>query len=284
MKRMKFLKLSMLFSIVSIGAVSCSESATEKNKEKEVINEGVFPVENGKGEIDTIPFKCYGCKENLTYKLFEDVMKESSKQAKEGLNNPLSFVPVKMEIYVTNQDSLFSFETGEKIDSVLNIINNYEYIGKNAYGTEMGGEQIISFTLVDGTVKDISEDIKLDELKFNDELINRSLSIYDKNEFIRFTPTLKKSLIVVSSLSCVDENATFMVTLENDEDVNLKSWNDFNCDGNAYFDWYSKSQIEKLKEHKMKYLFISSRNNSVMIRVPKNESDYMQKLIDLYEK
>lgn len=283
MKRIKFLKISILFSIVSIAVASCSESATEKNKEKEVLNEGVFPVENGKGEIDTIPFKCYGCKENLTYKLFEDVIKESSKKAKEGLNNPLSFVPVKMEIYVTNQDSLFSFETGERIDSVLNIINTYEYIGKNAYGTEMGGDQMISFTLVAGKVKDISEDIQLDELKFNDETINRSLSIYDKNEFIRFTPTLNKSIILQSSLSCVDENSTFMVTLENDEDINLKSWNDFNCDGVSYFKWYSANQIEKLKEHKIKYLYINSRNNSVMIRVPKNESDYLQKLIDLYE-
>jgi hypothetical protein len=284
MKKINYLKLAFMLFSLSLFASSCNENENKKQEAvKEVNNDGLITVENGRGEIDTIPFKCYGCKENLTYKLFEDVIKESSKQAKEGLNNPLSFVPVKMEIYVTTQDSLFSFETGERIDSVLNIINTYEYIGKNAYGTEMGGDQMISFTLVAGKVKDISNDIKLEDLKFVDKYINRNLVLTDKNDFISFTPTQKKSMIVHSSLNCVDEKATFMITLENDEEINLYSWNDFNCDGNSYFKWFNKSQLEKLSASKIKYLYIYSRNNSVMIRVPKNESDYFQQLIKLYE-
>jgi hypothetical protein len=284
MKKINYLKLAFMLFSLSLIASSCNENGNKKQEAvKEVKNEGLINVENGRGEIDTISFKCYGCRENLDYNLFETIVKESSSKAKNNLNNPLSFVPVKMEIYINKEDSIYSFETGEKIENVLKVINNYEYIGKNAYGTEMGGEQIISFRLVDGRIKDIANDIKLEDLKFVDKYINRNLVLTDKNDFISFTPTQKKSIIVQSSLNCVDEKATFMITLENDEEINLYSWNDFNCDGNSYFKWFNKSQLEKLSASKVKYLYIYSRNNSVMIRVPKNESDYFQQLIKLYE-
>lgn len=283
MKRIKLMKAPLIIALIGIILVSCEQSK-EKIKEKEVVkNKGEVTVENGKGDLDTISFTCIGCEENLTFELFEDVKKESTKQAKGNLNNPLSFEPIGMEIMIIKEDSLYSFDTGEKIDSVLTVMTTYEYIGQNAYGTKMSGDQLITFNLVEGKVKDISEETKLIDLTFDEKHINRSLSLFNKDEFIKFMPTKKQSIIVESSLSCVDEDATLIITLKNEEEIKKSSWNDFNCDGVSYFEWFSNSQIEKLKESKIKYLFIHSRGESVMIRVPKNESDYLQQLIDLYD-
>jgi hypothetical protein len=280
MKNLKVM-MTLMMCLLIVFITSCSLSEYEKDELK-VTNDGITSVENGRGIIDTIPFKCIGCVENLNYDMFNDVIKESSKIAKNNLNNPLSFKPISMDIIIVRGDSLYSYETNKKIDSVLTVITTYEYIGQNAYGTELGGEQLISFTLVDGIIKDISEDIKLEDLKFNDKYINRTLSVYNGSDFIKVTPTNKKSIIVESSLNCVDEGAIFMVTLLNDKEIEIKSWNDFNCDGLSYFDFYNKTKQDMLKGIGIKYLYIYSRGKSVMVKVPKNKSDYFQQLINLY--
>jgi hypothetical protein len=108
------------------------------------------------------------------------------------------------------------------------------------------------YVMLDG-VNDQKNEIKLENLSFNEKYINRTLAGYGKNsEFIEFTPTKDKSIIVESSLNCVDERSSFQVTLENDEKIELKSWNDFNCDGTSYFKWFNKSQIDKLKTSRIK--------------------------------
>jgi len=280
MKNLKVM-MTLMMCLLIVFITSCSLSEYEKDELK-VTNDGITSVENGRGIIDTIPFKCIGCVENLNYDMFNDVIKESSKIAKNNLNNPLSFKPISMDIIIVRGDSLYSYETNKKIDSVLTVITTYEYIGQNAYGTELGGEQLISFTLVDGIIKDISEDVKLEDLKFNDKYINRTLSVYNGSDFIKVTPTNKKSIIVESSLNCVDEGAIFMVTLLNDKEIEIKSWNDFNCDGLSYFDFYNKTKQDMLKGIGIKYLYIYSRGKSVMVKVPKNKSDYFQQLINLY--
>ena len=280
MKILKLMIMPLTMYFTTILMISCG-SSVEKTKEKTVLNEGTTIVENGKGLNDTIPFKCIGCKENLTFEMFEVVKNESSKLAKNNLNNPLSFKPVSMDIVVITEDSLYSFETNSKIDSVKTVLTTYKYIGQNAYGTEISGEQIISFYLVNGAVKDISEEIKLEDLKFEGKSINRTLSISYNDKFIEIIPTKDESLIVESSISCVDEGTWFLIKLLNGDEIKLVSWNDFNCEGTSYFRWFSKQQIEKLKSNKIESISIVD-DKSVAVIVAKNKSDYFIQLLNLY--
>ncbi len=280
MKNLKVMMMTLMMCLMTMFIVSCGQESS-KDKEVKVINDGKTFVENGKGNMDTIPYKCIGCSENLTYNMFEDVIKESSKIAKNNLNNPLSFRPISMDIVIVKEDSLYNFDNGKKIDSVITVITTYKYIGQNAYGTELSGEQLLSFTLVNGIVKDISEDIKLEDLKFDEKYINRTLSLSYNNKFIELIPLKDKSLIVKSSVSCVDEGSWLLIELSNGEEIKLISWNDFNCDGTSYFRWFSKTQIEKLKSNKIKSVSLVD-DKSVSVLVPKNKSDYFQQLLNLY--
>ena len=275
MKKLKVMMMTLMMCLMTMFIVSCGQESPK------VVNDGKTFVENGKGNMDTIPYKCIGCSENLTYNMFEDVIKESSKIAKNNLKNPLSFKPISMDIVIVKEDSLYNFDNGEKIDSVITVITTYKYIGQNAYGTELSGEQLLSFTLVNGIVKDISEDIKLEDLKFNEKYINRYLSLNYNNEFIELIPLKDKSLIVKSSVSCVDEGSLLIINLSNGEEIKLKSWNDFNCDGTSYFRWFSKTQIEKLKNNKIESVYLID-DKYVALSVPKNKSDYFQQLLNLY--
>lgn len=276
------MKTKLFAFLMLITTVLFSSCNSNKETESKVTNEGKTMVQNGKGLNDTVTFKCVGCSENLNLTMFNEVIKESSNLAKENLKNPLSFKPLSMDILVKKEDSLFSFDTGKKIDSVISIFVTYQCIGQNAYGTEQSVEQIQSLTLVNGKIQDISKDVKLDSLRFDDGYVNRSLSVYESDNYIKLTPTKDKGLIVESSLSCVDEGTTFMIQLVNGEKIELKSWNDFNCDGISYFNFYTKSQQLKLKNTGIKYLYIYSRGKSVLVGVPKNKSDYLQQLISLY--
>ena len=276
-KIMKTLILSLLTMLI----ISCGSNGS-KTEEKNVLNEGTTIVENGKGSNDTIPFKCIGCKENLSLEMFEQVKNESSKIAKNNLNNPLSFIPQSMDIVIIKEDSLYSFETNKKIDSVITVLTTYKYIGQNAYGTEMSSEQLISFYLVNGLISDISESIKLEDLKFEEKSINRTLSLSYNTSFIEIIPTKDKSLIVKSSVSCVDEGTWLLIKLLNGDEIKLVSWNDFNCDGTSYFRWFTKQQIEKLKTNKIESISVVD-DKSVAVIVPKNKSDYFIQLLNLYK-
>jgi len=271
---------TLILSSLTMFVISCGSNGS-KTEEKNVLNEGTTIVENGKGLNDTIPFKCIGCKENLSLEMFERVKNESSKIAKNNLNNPLSFIPQSMDIVIIKEDSLYSFETSKKIDNVLTVLTTYKYIGQNAYGTEMSGEQLISFYLVNGIINDISESVQLENLKFEDQSINRTLSLSYNSSFIEIIPTKDKSLIVKSSISCVDEGTWLLIKLLNGDEIKLISWNDFNCDGTSYFKWFSKQQIEKLKANKIESISVVD-DKSVAILVPKNKSDYLIQLLNLY--
>jgi hypothetical protein len=276
-KIMKTLILSLLTMLI----ISCGSNGS-KTEEKNVLNEGTTIVENGKGLNDTIPFKCIGCKENLSLEMFEKVKNESSKIAKNNLNNPLSFIPQSMDIVLIKEDSLYSFETNKKIDSVITVLTTYKYIGQNAYGTEMSSEQLISFYLVNGLISDISESVKLEDLKFEEKSINRTLSLSYNTSFIEIIPTKDKSLIVKSSVSCVDEGTWLLIKLLNGDEIKLVSWNDFNCEGTSYFRWFTKQQIEKLKTNKIESISVVD-DKSVAVIVPKNKSDYFIQLLNLYK-
>lgn len=280
MKDLKEIAQLFLSIIVSIFIFSCGSNENKKNAEI-VFNEGEALVQNGKGKIDTIPYTCIGCEEYLTFNMFETVKKESSEIAKNNLNNPLSFKPVSMDITIFNEDSLVSFDTNQKIENVKSVFTKYKYIGQNAYGTEMSGEQTVSFYMVNEEVKDISSEIKLPELKFEDDTVNRLLSLSNENSFIKIIPTIDKSLIVMSSLSCVDEGTWLLIKLANGEEIKLVSWNKFNCDGTSYFKWFTKQQVELLKAEKIKSISVVDKK-SVVVFVPKNETDYFMLLLSLY--
>jgi|688.fasta_scaffold112802_3 hypothetical protein len=273
-------KLTSISIILSsaIFLYSCNNANSAK-----VNNSGKITVENGKGEKDTIDFLCTGCKENIkTIVLFDKVINEANLLTKNSLNYPLSFIPKSVDLTVIKEDSLYYFESNKKIENVIHVIAKYAYIAKNSYGNELEGEALNSFYIKDENVKDLENEIKLEKLSFVDKYINRTLAGYGKNsEFIEFTPTKDKLILVQSSLGCVDEGSAFQITLENGEVIELISWNDFNCDGTSYFRWYNTSQIEKLKTSRIKYLFIYSRGESVMVTIPKNKSDYFQQLIGL---
>ena len=272
---------TLILSLLTMLIISCGSNGS-KTEEKNVLNEGTTIVENGKGLNDTIPFKCIGCKENLSLEMFEKVKNESTKIAKNNLNNPLSFIPQSMDIVIIKEDSLYSFETNKKIDSVITVLTTYKYIGQNAYGTEMSSEQLISFYLVNGLISDISESIKLEDLKFEEKSINRTLSLSYNTSFIEIIPTKDKSLIVKSSVSCVDEGTWLLIKLLNGDEIKLVSWNDFNCDGTSYFRWFTKQQIEKLKTNKIESISVVD-DKSVAVIVPKNKSDYFIQLLNLYK-
>lgn len=252
-------------------------------------NEGTTIVENGKGEKEKIPFDCIGCVENLDHRMFDRIINESSDKVMSKLNIPLSFRPISIDLYVYKEDSLFRFDTNEKIEGVLNIRATYKYIAQNYYGTELSGEQSVRFTLVNGRVEDISEVIKLDDLQFYGEnkIIDRYLSLQSRDEFIQLIPLDKDFFVVLSNFSCVSEKVKLKIELENGEKIEMTSFNDFNCDGEAYFEWFSKSDINKLKDSKIELISLHDINSRKfqcnIIHVPKNQRDYIQQLIYLYQ-
>jgi hypothetical protein len=273
MKTLKIMALVMCSLLIS-----CENNPPTK---KALDNQGTTIVKNGRDVNDTVTYKCVGCSENLSTELFDQLVQENTIKAKNNLVNPLSFEPLSMDIVVMKLDSLYDFETNKKIDSVVNVLTTYKYIGKNAYGTEQSVEQVIEVTFVNGVMKDLSNEIKLPNLKFDGKYINRTLSLYSKSSYIEIIPTKDKNIIVKSSTSCVDEGTWFLIELDNGEELKLVSWNDFNCEGNSYFYWFSKSQIEKLKSRRITTISVVDKN-SISIVVPKNKSDYFQQLLSLY--
>jgi hypothetical protein len=272
--------------LISLGILlySCNNANSTKETVK-VTNKGKITVENGKGQKDTINFQCIGCEENIkSIVLFDKVINEANLITKKSLKYPLSFIPKSVNLTLVKEDSLYYFENNKKIENVILVIAKYDYIAKNSYGNELEGEALNSFYIKDEKIIDLENKIKLEKLFFDAKYINRTLASYsNKSEFIEFTPTKDKSIIVKSSLGCVDEGSNFQITLENDEEIELKSWNDFNCDGTSYFRWFNNTQVEKLKTSRIKYLYIYSKGESVMVTIPKNKSDYFQQLIGLYK-
>lgn len=270
---------NFLFLILILFLFGCRTDLTKTNV---VSDTGMVVVKNGRGELDTINYTCSGCENLLTPEVFNKITNESTEKAKKNLNNPLSFLPVSINLSISKEDSIISFSDNKKIDSVLSVLVNYEYIGKNAYGTEMGGEQTIILNVVKEEIKDISCDIKLKDLKFEDTYINRTLSGANGSDFIEMIPTKEKFLIVKSSISCVDEGTLFILTLDNGERLELTSWNDFNCVGDSYYYFFNKSQISLLQKHKIEFLSLITSGKSLAVPINKNQSDYIQQLLKLY--
>jgi hypothetical protein len=269
-------------SLIMLLMIFVSSCSSNNNTEK-VEDQGKVIVKNGKNENDTITFSCVGCTKHIKeYSVFKKIVEEAGNKTKSALHFPLSFNPEKLDLTIIKQDSMYYFDNNKKIENLLFIISDYKYVAKNSYGNELEGSQLNSFYVKDNNVVELEDKIKLEDLRFNDEINRTFSSVRNNEEFIEFIPLKDKSIIVKSSLNCVDEGTNFMFILENEKEINLYSWNDFNCEGNSYFEWFNKEQIESLKLSRIKYMYINSDGESVMVNVPKNQSDYMQQLLNLF--
>jgi hypothetical protein len=241
-------------------------------------------VENGKSEKDTIPMTCTGCKEHLqTKKLFDRVVNHAVELTKNQLKFPLSYLPENIELTVIKEDKLIDVESNKPIKDVLQVISEVKYVAKNGYGNELNGESVNSFYVQNEKFVDLKNRIKLPKLAFEKGYINRDLNCFsDDTDYITFTPLDDKSIIVKSNLSCVEDGSIFQITLEGGDKIEIKSWNDFNCDGTSYFNWFSPKDVEKLKLAKIVSLFFYSDGEATMVDVPQNQRDYFIELFELY--
>lgn len=274
-------KLSIVLVVVTLFTFSNCKPKVDNS----VKDTGTAIVLNGKGEADTISYTCVNCEELLDKSSFEKIVTTSTEETRKLMKFPRSFIPLKMEITVGKKDSIFHYETDEKIDGVFRVITKYYYAAQNVYGTEAEGDTYVSFyTDTIGNVKNIENLIKLSPLCIEGDGVDRELATYGKEgDYIKVS-VYKRYLVVYSSLSCVDEGASLTIHFENEEKFNLTSWNDFNCDGRSMFYWFNKTQSESLKKHKVKYISIYSRGNLSFCSVPENEQDYFMQLVDLYSK
>ena len=157
-------------------------SCNSEKKGHKIEDIGIVHVKDGKGNTDSIKYMCFSCDSLLESKLlFERILEEAGNKTKKKLNYPLSFNPEKISIYINTADSLWDFETGGKIDSVLEISYHYEYIAKNGYGNELEGKEFNTFYIKDGNFVELEEKVKLKPLKFDDEFVNRSLHLNSLN-------------------------------------------------------------------------------------------------------
>ncbi len=74
--------------------------------------------------------------------------------------------------------------------------------------------------------------------------------------------------------SC-NENDQLILLFDDDTKVALTSWNDFNCDGNSYFDLYSK-EFDSINTKKIKAIrFVNGRSyDSYTYQLKTNEQEY----------
>jgi hypothetical protein len=290
------MKKVFLLSVVVFFIVSCGN--------KLVKNEGIISVKNGKGEDCKISYICKGCEENgIEKEAFDSVSVYITKETRNGLKYPLSFVPVKFSITVEKKDSVYYYDTNEKIENLHTVDYSYDYIAKNAYGNELEGNETGIVYLINGLPADLSDKIRLDSLSIiyeKDELciLNRSLFISDgDDEYIHITPYIRSVdkkymgyfigkkgdvfLQIKSSYTCVDKDAELKFELDNGEKLIFQSQNDYNCDGKAYY-VLSKGDVSKFKNNKLRFVFMYYKK-TIGSYVAYNKTDYFQQLAKIVE-
>jgi len=252
-----------------------------------VRNTAVVDVLNGMGKKDTVRYTCDSCDKYIkSTDVLNKIIEQATKEAKASLNNPLSFIPRSIKMTVEPRDSFYYYSTGKRIDSCLMIGIEYDCIGKNAYGTEGQVNASSLIFLVGEKIKDdFLEIIKRKPLStVNDgKSVDRSLKLYDIDGEGKFTilPTLNTpySLIIKSSISCINKDAILTLMFEDKSELRLRNWNDFNCNGTAYFN-LSAETIENLKTKKIQHISFYS-DKQQFARVLPNESDYFIQYISL---
>lgn len=281
----KFLCLSTTLILYLSIFIACNK---QKEKENIVLDNGTIAVVNTKGTSDSIVYTCIGCSLNIKdTTAFNSIITEIATRTKDNLKFPLTFMPIELNLTVGTHDSLYYFDTNQKIENLIGISYSFKYIGKNAFGNEIEQESHSLIYLKDNQIIDLENEIKLKKLAIDTVskglFINRSFSIFGKDgDFVEIIPYVeRKAYMVTSSLNCVDEGTWLYITLENDENVKLSSFNNFNCEGRLSFSDLKPSQVALLKQYKIKEISIMSDSGNMGCTVPKNKSDYFIQLMNL---
>lgn len=231
---------------------SCKENTSNKTSIEAF---GKSAVLNGKDEIDSLEYYCIGCEGKIkSTTTLQNIISYASQKTKNKLIYPLSFIPKKIQLLPIQADSLFYYESNKKIENVVKVFINYKYIGKNGFGNELEGESDFIIYMKNEKIIEIENEIRLDSLKYVGDNINRNLLLESSidNGSIYLMPMKDKSIIVLSSIGCIDEGTCLLITLENNEEIKLVSWNEYNCEGRSFFHNFKKDQIKLLKESKLK--------------------------------
>jgi YHS domain-containing protein len=262
--------------------------------DKSLKDSGEITVPNGKGEGTKIKYACKNCLEYIEKTdVFNKVIDEITKNAKNSLKYPLSFVPVSIDINVEPITDKYYYSDNEPVEGAYNIFYTYKYIAKNAYNTEIEGEHEDVINIVgSGIMPDFYKLLRLDSLyvmESNDEYrtINRNLLAINNDEYIKITPMIYKdriALVVKSSFTCLDKGTSLtfsFVDLPKGDNLKIESWNDFNCEGNAYY-FLTKKQLKQFKDRKIQYISMYYKE-SLVVFLDRNKQDYFDQLASLID-
>lgn len=80
-----------------------------------------------------------------------------------------------------------------------------------------------------------------------------SMSIRSSNGVL----TAKSSIVQMAGLGKCNDNNTIIFLFENGEKISINSWNSFNCDATAYFN-FSKANIKKMRTNPLSKIRITN--------------------------
>lgn len=267
---------------------SCGEKSSTSG-ESEVKNSGTLKLKNGKDEIVDVKYGCIGCKEYLKdIKEFDKVIEYINEFRKDYLKYPLSYIPRNLQIKITKGDSLKYYNTGKNIEGLLLIRCQMNYIAKNGYGNELEDDSDDLLYYLNGSFKDLDEEIELPKLAEDtyEGAVNRDLIVYDNStgESIRLVAFLSQDGFLLEIDGCVEEGAGIYFSLEGEEPMRFSNVAKFNCKGTSVINNFTKSQVEKLKTKKLKYIAVyKNRTDRVLGSVNENEQDYLMQFFELKE-
>lgn len=279
-----FAYVVIIILISSCGGKITSSSSGVKNSD-------TTRVPDGRGVEDTVRYTCDSCEKYIkTQQLLNKIIEHATNDAKAALNNPFSFVPRSIKISVFPRDSFYYFGSNKHVDNCKEVNIEYKALGKNAYGTEGEANSSSVLFLVDDSIRNnFGDEIRLPPLAIvgsNDQVLNRELTLYDidGDGNFRILPTVGKLriLIVTSSQSCIDKGARLYINFADSTEISLRSWNDFNCKGTAYF-YLTPQLLEKFANKELDHISFFADKQQYG-RVDKNESDYFMQYAGLLSK
>jgi hypothetical protein len=279
--------------------------------EKPLKNSGEITVPNGKGEETKISYTCDSCLEYIKeVDVFNGMIDGMNQKTRNVLKYPLSFVPVSIDINIKTVTGRYYYLSNKPVRNTYNAFFKYKYIAKNTYGTEIEGEQDGVISISNSKIEDdFYKSLRLDGLYIikSDKYdgLNRNLYLTGKDDgYIKITPLIenqKVHLAVESSFACVNEGTPLkfafdaskmeievtpegdsiaVITHPDDPDaLEIKSWNDYNCDGKSYYT-LTKKQLEYLKGKKVFYISMYYKK-SIKCYLDMNEEDYFDQLASL---
>ncbi len=277
--------------------VGCGSQSGENSESKPTFDsKGKVTVIDGNQKEVEIDYDCISCDSIIAEKEFNDIINYSYNKLLSAIYHPKTFVPKSVEVFPMLKDSLFDYETGKRFENLLDVYVKYSYEAANSYGNVKSGDAEYVFYMHNGEVKqELRDQIRLDSLHFTEDksynesgkeetyfVINRVLSLYRDNEFIKITPFKTGNLLVKTSGTCADAGARLTLYFENEKDLRLTAWNDFNCDSKSYFT-IKKGVKEILKKEKVKMVSFYYKGESIVITVPENERDYFSQLVEIVD-